>query len=177
MCTVVVRHQNGRAGCKFCGILGIFDKILHRQRLVPQSRNTYTYAYRPSILDGRFEGQVRICQNNADIQEGLSLLKKAKMDKVLNARLLYISEVIGVVDVTLRIQVAVTDLNGMVETKMRHAGNYTRAGIRYTFPKKDALDGASLLCLVVLFLFGSFSFGLGLVYPAIGMVGRGIEGI
>jgi hypothetical protein len=178
MCTVVVSHQSGRAGRKFCAVHGIFDMVLHRQGLVPQSRNTHAYAHRLSELNGRFEGQVGICQDNTDIQKGLSLLKKTKMDKVLNARLLHISEVIGIVDMTLRVQVAVTDLNWMVEMKMRHAGNYTRTGIRYTFPKRDAPDRVRpFFFLMMLVLLGFFGFSLVLVNRTIRMVGRGIESI
>ena len=46
------------------------------------------------------------------------------MVKVLNARLLHISEVIGIVDVTLRIKIAITDFDGMIKMELGHGGDY-----------------------------------------------------
>jgi hypothetical protein len=48
------------------------------------------------------------------------------MNEILNARLLEIRQVFCVVQMSLRIQIPVTDFGGMKEEVIGHAPNYTR---------------------------------------------------
>ena len=69
----------------------------------------------------RFQiGDVDICHDHANFHKGLVLRKKAQLDPISNACLFEICEMFGVVDVPLRIQIPISDLDGMIEMKIAH---------------------------------------------------------
>jgi hypothetical protein len=59
----------------------------------------------------------------------MSRLEKPQVDKVINARGLEIGQVLGVIQVSLRVQVTVADFDWVKEAEFGHASDYTVLGV------------------------------------------------
>ena len=66
-------------------------------------------------------GDVDIRQNHADLHEGLVFGEQSQFDHIGNARLLKKGEMFRVVDMSLRVQIPVSDFNWMEEFEFSNA--------------------------------------------------------
>jgi hypothetical protein len=69
-------------------------------------------------------------QDQADLHKGLVLREQSQLDPIGDTRLLKVGEMFGVVDVSLWVQIPVTDFDRMIEAEMSHA-------VIIPFDKKD----------------------------------------
>ena len=67
-------------------------------------------------------GDVDIRQNHADLHKGLVFREQSQLDHISNARLLKKGEMFRVVDMSLRIQIPVSDFDWMEEFEFSHGG-------------------------------------------------------
>src|SRR3989304_6372552 len=96
----------------------ILDGVFHLEALVAKPDRTYAHVDRGPVENRGEIGARGFGQNDAQAEEVVAF-EKAEVLVVLQPRLLHVREVGGVVDMPLRVQVAVTDLNWMVAAKIR----------------------------------------------------------
>jgi hypothetical protein len=63
---------------------------------------------------------MNIGQNDANLHEGLAFLEQAEMFDVLDARLFEKGYELGIVEVPLRVEIAVANFDGMMELEVGH---------------------------------------------------------
>lgn len=115
---VIVRHQDDFArGEDFFG-LRVDDVLFHRHGLVAEFDRPHAHFDGHAPLDGFFVGDVDVREDDADVHEGLSLFEQVQAPEVLDASLLEKGDELGVVEMTLRVEVAVADFDGMVEAEL-----------------------------------------------------------
>ena len=122
---IIKGDQNYLSGGQFFIRLSIDDILFDRHGLVSQFAGAHPDFDEGAVLHRRMEGDARVCQNNTDIHKGLSRLEKPQVDKIIDTRCLEVSQVLGVIQVTLRVQVAVADFDGVEEAEFGHRANYT----------------------------------------------------
>jgi hypothetical protein len=75
---------------------------------------------------------VGVCQDYANIHKRLVLREQSQLDLIADACLLKVSQMLCVVNMSLRVQIPVTDFDGMVEVELRHAVDYTVSTVFWT---------------------------------------------
>ncbi len=69
---------------------------------------------------GGMKGNVNISNDDAHLHEGLILAEQAQLNEIVDTRLLEIGQVFCVVDMSLRVQIPVTDFGWMEEFEIGH---------------------------------------------------------
>lgn len=101
--------------------LGISHALFHSHGLVAELDRTHTRLDGFAPMHRRMIGDVDVGDDDADLHEGLVLAEQPQVHQVLDARLLKVGQMFGVVDVALRVQIPVTDFDGMMEMIIAHA--------------------------------------------------------
>jgi len=73
-------------------------------------------------MRGGVKGNVNISNDDAHLHERLILAEQPKLDQIVDTRLLEVGQVFCVVDMSLRIQISVTDFGWMEEFEISHGG-------------------------------------------------------
>ena len=118
---IIVRHHHHLSDGEQLLRLRVNDGLLHRHGLVADLQRPHSHFDGRPPLDGLLVRDVDIREDDADIHERLSFLEQAEMFDVVDARLLEEGHILGVVEVTLRVEVTVADFDGMVEVEFGHA--------------------------------------------------------
>ena len=71
-------------------------------------------------INGRKVGNVYVCQDHTNLHERLIFREQSQLNHIGNACLLEIGQMRCVVDMTLRIQIPVTNLDRMIKTETAH---------------------------------------------------------
>ena len=66
-----------------------------------------------------------IRQDNPKLHERLVFAEQAQPDPIGNASLFKVCQIFCIVDMSLRVQIPVTDFDGMIEMKIGHEADYT----------------------------------------------------
>jgi len=77
-------------------------------------------------MRGGVKGNVNISNDDAHLHEGLILAKQAQLHEIVDTRLLEVGQVFCVVDMSLRIQISVTDFGWVEEFEISHAAIIVR---------------------------------------------------
>ena len=117
---VIKCHQRSGTGGEFLPVRAVDHLILHGHGLVANSADAHSHAHILPEIDRCEECDLRISDDDAHIQKRLVFREQPQMDQIRNARLLEKSQEARVVDVTLRVQVAVTNFDGVEEPKFAH---------------------------------------------------------
>jgi len=108
------------------GAAGLIDeRLLDIERLVAQAGGAHTAMNVHAEQHGSMKGHADIRQDGADIQKGHTFSEQSELGKIEDARLFKVGQVSGIVEVTLRVQVAVAYLDGVGEVEIGHGRNYT----------------------------------------------------
>ena len=114
---VIISHQRRRAGRQL--LLGgcVHQRVFGGHALVAQAGDAHSDSTVGAISNRREECDFDLGHDDADIRERLTLLEQAQVQEIMDARLLEVGQVFGVVEVALRIQVAVADLDAVIKAE------------------------------------------------------------
>src|SRR5690349_17692682 len=117
---VIIGNDNHFASGGFPACIGIHDILLPGHGLAPQFCGVDSHLDVLPKID-RFEiGNMDIRYDDTNLHERLIPGKESQLDHIVDASLFEIGEMFCVIDVALRIQIPVTDFDGMVETVIAH---------------------------------------------------------
>ena len=73
-------------------------------------------------MRGGVKDNVNVSNDDAHLHEGLILAEQAQLHEIVDSRLLEVGQVFCVVDMSLRVQIPVTDFGWMEEFEIGHGG-------------------------------------------------------
>ena len=101
-------------------VIRVHHTLLHGYGLVADSDNLRAGFDIVAVMRGGSVLDMDVRNDDADLHKGLVFAKQPHLHKVVDARLLEIGQVLGVVDVSLRVQIPVADFGGMEEFVIGH---------------------------------------------------------
>jgi hypothetical protein len=124
MGVVIVCHHDGLGGGQGLGRGFIFNLVFKGQALMTDTRRPHP---NPDVLPqgNRLQvSHVDIRHDQPEVGEG-NPVKQAQLQQVCKARLLDESDKVGVIDMSLGVEITITYLNRVVKVEIWHIMNYT----------------------------------------------------
>ena len=118
---VIIGHHHGlAAGHHLAGVL-ILDLVLEAQALIAEACHAHPDEDALTECDRGSIPYMYIRYYQSQIQERIPI-PQAKLDQVSQARLLGVAQITSVIDVTLCVQITISDLDRAVQTEPWHIG-------------------------------------------------------
>ena len=135
---IIIGNQDCTCPGEKFPVFNAFDLILHGQAFVTEAGYFNPNLNEIMKKDGFLKSNLGIGQDNPNIQERFAF-PQSQIANIGNPGLFQVSQITGIIDVALRVEVAVADFDWVVEMEVCHTIDYTASGLSFLNSRKTEL--------------------------------------